>query len=277
MKGAAADWSDLALFSAVARAGALAPAARSTGVSVPTLSRRMKALEARMGRRLFLHGAQGYAPTTEGRDLLERTARMEAAAADIAAWQAAGRGPARIRVTAGTWTARHLAANLPAFWTPDAAWLPEFVHCNIDMDIARREVDIGIRNRRPSQPWLAGRRTGTTTHAAYAANAGVTAWIGASHETRALPSETWVAETHGDSIVTTANDPALRLILAQAGIGRVVLPTFVGDTAPGLVRVSDIIAELTREVWLVCHHEARHDAPIRAALDAIGGFLDRDG
>lgn len=268
-----ADWSDIALFAAVARAGALAPAAAATRASVPTLSRRMKALEARLGRRLFLHGAQGYAPTAEGRALLARAERMEAAAAEIDAWSARGSAPARVRVTAGTWTGLRLAAHLPEYRAGDASWAPDFVHCNLDMDVARREVDIGVRNRRPAQPWLAGRRVGTTFHAAYATGHDVEGWIGGSEETAALPSERWLAEGHGGEIVATANEPTLRAAMAEAGLGRVVLPTWVGDARAGLSRVSGVIEALTAEEWIVAHHEARHDPPIRAALDAIGGWL----
>lgn len=269
------NWQDLALFAAVARAGALARAAEETGVSVPTLSRRMKALEGRLGRRLFLHGAQGYAVTADGRELLSRAERMEAAAAEVESWQARGGGPVRVRITCGTWTAERLARSLAEWWSPDAGWSPDFVHCNLDMDVARREVDIGVRNRRPSQPWLAGRRTGSTHYAAYAAAPEVSGWIGGSREAAPLPSERWIAETHPEGIVATANDPRLRLALAEQGLGRIVLPVWAGDGQPGLMRVSDVIEPLTSEEWIVSHHEARHDPPIRAALNAIGDFLSR--
>ncbi|WP_299149828.1 LysR family transcriptional regulator [uncultured Tateyamaria sp.] len=263
------DWTDFGLFTAVARAGTLAGAARETGLSQATLSRRMTALEQRTGRRLFVHGASGYTPTAEGRALLERAKRMEAAARDIAHWSAAQSGPPRVRVSAGTWTSEFLARILTAYWTPDSAWTPEFVSCNLDMDIERREVDIGVRNRRPNHPWLAGRRTGTVQHAVYATSPDITGWIGPSDDTANLPSEAWTVANHGDQMVAVSNDPQIRMALARGSIGRVVLPTFAGDAVPNLVRVSDIIDALTCEEWLVCHQDTRHDPAIRAALDAI--------
>ncbi|MEM7711281.1 MAG: LysR family transcriptional regulator, partial [Pseudomonadota bacterium] len=264
-------WNDLALFAAVARTGTLARAAAQTGTSNATLSRRMTALEARLGRRLFRHGVHGYAVTEDGRALLARTERMEEAAADITQWRAAGAGPVRVRISAGTWTSQAIAADVARYWSPDAPWIPELVHCDRDMDIARREVDIGIRNRRPDQPWLAGRRTATVRYAAYGLD-GAGGWIGVSFDAAQTPSGRWLAETHGGEIVTSVNDPRWALALARAGLGRVVLPEFIGDES-GLPRIGDSIDALTHEEWLVCHHEARHEPAIRAALDALATYL----
>ncbi|WP_415920316.1 LysR family transcriptional regulator [Tateyamaria sp. SN6-1] len=269
------DWTDFGLFAAVARNGALSGAARETGLSQATLSRRMTALEQRLGRRLFVHGASGYTPTAEGRDLLERAKKMEAAARDIAQWNAGRAGPPRVRVSAGTWTTDYLARNVTAFWSAQDPWQPEFVNCNLDMDIERREVDIGVRNRRPTHPWLAGRRTGVVEHAVFALNDDITGWIGPSDDTSTLPSEAWTLTHHGADIVAFSNDPQVRGALACAGVGRVVLPTFAGHALPGLQQVSGIIEALTSEEWLVCHQDTRHDPPIRAALDALAGMLSQ--
>lgn len=268
------DWNDLAYFSAIARAGGLSRASRELGVSPATLSRRMKAFEVALGRRLFLHGADGYALTADGRDLAQRTGGMENAAQKIALWRDEA-GPVCVRISAGTWTALDLAERLSDYWSPKASWLPEFMYCDLDLDIARREVDIGVRNRRPDQPWVARRQIGWVDYAVYAANPGVEGWIGPSWDTPATPSIRWVRERHGDRIVTKANSPHLAAALARAGIGRVVLPMFIGARAVGLERLSEPIEELRSEQWLVSHHDARSEPPIRAALDAIGGYLSR--
>ena len=267
------NWDDLACFCVVARTANLTHAGRETGLSAATLGRRMKALEAQLGRRLFRHGTEGYTPTSEGRALLARASRMEAAAADITQWQTETKGPVRVRLSAGSWTSLYLADHLHGFWQPGAVWLPEFVFCNQDMDIARRDVDIGIRNRRPAQPWLAGRKTRQVTYAAYGRDGQTTGWIGANQDAIVTPSLAWVAHEHGGEIVTGVNDPRLGLSLAQQGVGRIVLPCFAGDIMPGLRRLSPPIAALEHEEWLVSHQDTRHDPPIRAALDAIAAFL----
>ena len=263
------DWTDFGLFAAVARSGSLAGAARETGLSQATLSRRMTALEQRTGRRLFMHGASGYTPTAEGRGLLERAKKMEAAARDIAHWSAAQSGPPRVRISAGTWTSERLARTLTDYWSPAASWTPEFVSCNRDLDIARREVDIGVRNRRPTHPWLAGRRTGLVEHAAFALSEDIKGWIGPSDDTSSLPSEAWTITHHRADIVAVSNEPTIRLALARGGIGRIILPIFATACVPELIQVSPVIDTLTSEEWLVCHQDTRHDPAIRAALDAL--------
>ena len=270
-------WDDYAYFAAVARTGGLMRAAEATGASPATLSRRMRALEARLGRRLFRHGREGYALTADGRALAERTGPMEAAAVDILHWRAAAAGPVPVRISAGTWTALDLAANLARYWAPDHPWVPEFVHCDLRMDLARREIDVGVRNARPDQPWLAGRRTGRVAYAAYATSRAVSTWIGPSHDADPTPSGRWVSMHHAGAIGPRANTPRLAAEMARTGAGRVVLPTFVGDAMAPLVRVSDPIEALASEEWLVSHQDGRHEPAIRAALDALAGWLAARG
>ena len=86
---------DLALFLAVADAGALGGAARSTGTSLPTLSRRMTELERRTGERLFLRGRRRYALTAEGRRLAEEMRGLREVRARLDRWLGSGDGAAR--------------------------------------------------------------------------------------------------------------------------------------------------------------------------------------
>lgn len=266
-------WNDLAYFSAIARTGGLTRASQEVGVSPATLSRRMKTFEATLGRRLFHHGAEGYALTADGEALAERTRGMEDAARQVALWRDERNGPVCVRISAGTWTAFDLANRLSEYWSPDDCWLPEFMYCDLDLDIARREVDIGIRYSRPDQPWVARQQIGWADYAVYAADEAVEGWIGPSWDSVITPSIRWVLDNHGDQIVTKSNSPHLAVTLARAGIGRVVLPIFIGERKDGLVRVSDPINELRCEQWLVSHHDARNEPPIRAALSAISGYL----
>lgn len=266
-------WDDLALFAAVARAGTLTAAAELCESSPATLSRRMKALEQSMGRALFLHGSDGYALTADGRELLQRAGRMEAAAADIEVWRSRGPGKRSVRISAGTWTSKLLARGFSDIWQPDFDWVPEFVSGELFQDIARRQVDIGIRNQRPDQPWLAGRKTGAVAFATFAITPNVTGWIGAGGDRATTPTARWLQANHSDEIVTRANDAVMAIAMAKAGIGRVILPTFMAAMVAPLMQVGPPIEALEHDQWLVCHHEGRHEPAVRHALEALAAFL----
>ncbi|MEM9031161.1 MAG: LysR family transcriptional regulator [Pseudomonadota bacterium] len=263
---------DLVLFLAVADAGGLAGASRATGAAVPTLGRRMAALERDLGHRLFSRGKRGYALTLEGRMLLADAEPLRAVAGQLQGLARRRRGTPRVRITAGLWTTRFLAREVMSFWRPNDPWIPEFLASNADLDIARRAADIGVRNRRPTQSWLAGRRTGRIDFAVYGRAEGVPGYI-ATSEAASTPSERWLQSEHGEEIATYASDARVALDLALAGVGRIVMPVFAGEAEPGLARLGPPIAALAHEEWLVCHHDGRHDPPVRAALDALSQLL----
>lgn len=261
---------DLILFVQVAQSGGLAGAARESGISTPTLSRKMQALEQDLGRHLFLRGPRGYGLTSDGRALLEDLADLIPLKTRLSQILRRDQTP-EVRITAGSWTAAFLARRISA----QPAWAPAFVEATARLDIARRGADIGIRNQRPDQPWLAARRTRQISYRVYATSPAVQGFVALSQDAAQPPSARWLRDHHGDDICATAGSARLQADLALAGAGRVVLPCFAAADLPGLQPVSDPIAELAHEEWLVSHHEARHDPPVRAALDQIAMILTK--
>ncbi|MEM7719311.1 MAG: LysR family transcriptional regulator [Pseudomonadota bacterium] len=265
---------DLTLFLAVCEAGGLAGAASATGQSAPTLSRKMTSLEQKTRRRLFLRGNQGFALTAEGRALRDEAQELAGLSRRLSRWTDDD-APVRVRITAGTWTSHWFARHINAIWSRDAGWVPEFLSSNAPLDISRREADIGIRNRRPEQSWLAGRRLRAIEFAEYGADETVAGYVTIAPALASTPSTRWVHQQRGDAIVTTVNDMRVAVDLAAGGMARVVLPTFAADEISSLSRLSGSIDELTHEEWLVTHHEARHDPPVRRAIDALTRFIER--
>ena len=104
-------WSDLHLFLAVARAGGLSPAARTTGRSAATLGRRMYALERMLGRELFVRHDRGYEMTPDGRRLMASLTEVEARIVRLTAAPRESERPL-VKVSAGTWTTLHLLTRL---------------------------------------------------------------------------------------------------------------------------------------------------------------------
>jgi len=263
---------DLALFVQVAEAGGLAGAARVSGVSVPTLSRKMQSLERQLGRTLFHRGARGYSLTVDGRSVLDQVAELGSLKVRLAR-SLAMPAIADVRITAGGWTSAYLARRMGQVWSEQSNWRPVFMEATARLDIARRGADIGIRNKRPDQNWLAARCTGRIEYAAFAVSDRIQGFLALSQSEVQTPSTTWVRDHHADEIVTTAGTSRLLADLAVAGLGRVVLPCFAANDLSGLQQVGPVIDALTHEEWLVSHHEARHDAPVRAALEALAKIL----
>lgn len=263
---------DYALFLAVADAGGLSGAEKATGTSLPTLSRRMAELERTLGKRLFERGPRGYTLTAEGRALQQEAEPLREAASRLHRFQSTETAP-EVRITAGGWTTRYVARHLSQIWTPESPWRPALLASNTNVDIARREADIGIRNRRPEQSWLAGRKLAQITYAEFAAHPRVTGYVTLNAGQATTPSERWLRATHPDQIIATASDARSASDMALAGVGRAILPCFAGRDIMGLMQVSPEIDALTHDEWLVTHHDARHDPPVRAALEALAGLL----
>ena len=72
------NWDDLRIFLALARGGTLTTAAKALGVSHPTVSRRVQALEKQIGARLFDRLPDRFVPTGAGEELLAAYQGFEA-------------------------------------------------------------------------------------------------------------------------------------------------------------------------------------------------------
>jgi DNA-binding transcriptional LysR family regulator len=73
------DWNDVRIFLAVSESGSLNSAAKSLGITQPTISRRMEDLEYRLGARLFNRSPRGVSLTDAGslvRNLASSMARF---------------------------------------------------------------------------------------------------------------------------------------------------------------------------------------------------------
>ncbi len=258
------DWDDLRLFLAVARHGGLAAASATTGKSPPTLGRRMLALERATGQELFKRLPRGYVLTEQGQAFLGRVMALEAQIDPMTKSETR----AVVKISAGTWMTQVLCQHAQAIMGDDDIAL-RFIAADHDLDIARREAVIGIRNRRPDQIGLACRRVGQVEFAVYALDKSPRPWVRVMGKT---PSALWVAgQTDVAELEVTTSRNALDLALA--GVGQAVLPTFIADGMP-LVRVSDLISELSHDQWLVSHHEDRFEPPVRRTLDRLAGVLE---
>ncbi len=141
-----------------------------------------------------------------------------------------------------------------------------FISAEAVLDIPHRQTVIGVRNRRPTEEALAGRKLADVAFAPFAAPGAPQLWIKVIADT---PSARWLEGSIGDDALCEVVAPRNSLDLALAGKGVAVLPTFVGDKQPGLRRVGGTIAELAHEQWLATHQDDRHLPEVRRAIDRL--------
>lgn len=272
------SWDDLRVFLDVARLGGLSAATQKTGLSAATLGRRVTALERQVGEALFVRSQSGYRLTPSGEEVLQRAEEVETAMLALRRWKEGAIGERIVRVAAGPWTSAFLSRHIEAIWSVQDRFGVELVTASQKVDIGRRHADIGIRNQRPTEQWLAGRLIGKVAYALYARPqliSGVAAgyFVGLAGEGGQTHSARWLHARHGDRIAVRGNDAMSVLELVAAGAGISVFPCFLGDADPRLARMAGPIAELETEQWLVCHHEERHSPAVRTVTDRIADLM----
>lgn len=276
------SWDDLRLFLDVARLGGLSAATETTKLSAATLGRRVASLERQVGEPLFHRSQTGYRLTHAGEDLLARAEDVEAAMLSLKRWKEGAVGDRVVRLSAGSWTSTFVAGHIGSIWTVEDRFGLELVTANQKVDIGRRNADLGIRNQRPTEQWLAGRLIGKVAYAIYSGRElinGIKAgyFVGIAGEAGQTRSARWIEARHGDRIAVRGNDAiSVRELVANCA-GLSVFPCFVGDSDKRLVRVAPVIAELETDQWLVSHHEERHEPAVHAVAERIAALMRRHG
>ncbi len=284
----ALGWDDLRAFLEVARRGTLPEAARVLGISPATAGRRVQRLEEALGAPLFDRLPNRLALTRLGQELAEVGTAMRQGAAAVAQRASLRMAPAGapVRVTATGSMSLFLAANARRLTELAAA---EGVAVSVTatraaLDMAGGEADVALRMRRlPECGPLAGRRLGRVAFAVYAArclwdkmgqpgndwrSVGV---VGLTETARSPSQSQWldeVAAACGATIRLRFGDVAMRHRAVRDGAGTSLLPCFLGDCDPALVRLLPPPPKLTEDVYLLMHE--RRSRAVRAVADALG-------
>ena len=285
------DWDDLRFFLAVARGGSLSGAARLLGVNHSTVSRRLAAFEDQLDVRLFERSANGYEPTSTGRQLLDSAERMEEelAALDRRLLGQDTRLSGSLRIATADLGAPFLTRSLVAFAREHPGIDLEVVADDAYANLTRREADVAFRASNAPPEHLVGRRLASIAMAAYASPAYLEGrshapddlaahdWIGWDESRRDVPTSRWLRRHHPDVRVRfRVNSPAFMLEAARAGQGVAFLACFRGDVEPGLRRVHPPIPEFDVGLWILTHEDLRSTARVRSFMDFMAEEVVRD-
>jgi DNA-binding transcriptional LysR family regulator len=286
------QWDDLRVFLAIAQAGSLRRAARVLGFGQPTVIRHLRQLEQSLGTRLFERTPDGHRLTKGGQHLMPMAQTMAEAATAIDRRRMAfgDDGGGVVRVSAGEWPARFLSPRLGSLSARHADLTVELVETHTEPDLDRREADLWIKHGLPARNHLVRVGLGTIEAAVYGATSLVDAqptartearwrtcpWVAYDAPHEYFRSMAFLMGHLGDRRPRVrANRFTLQLDAIRAGAGLGILPCFVGDSDPTLVRLTAPLAELSDNYWLLVHPDLKTVPRVRLLIDWIrGAFKD---
>jgi DNA-binding transcriptional LysR family regulator len=129
----------------------------------------------------------------------------------------------------------------------------------------------------PDDGDLVARRLGRIAFAVYAASAECAAVI-VPPEDPNLSLQAALIERfrQGRPVAARIGDMPIRYQATKAGLGAAVLPCWLGDSDPALVRVLAPPAEMVEDVHLVVHRRNRERAGVARAVDALAALFKRE-
>ncbi len=281
------DWNDLGSFVAVAETGSTLSAARVLRVSQTTIARRIAALEAVLELSLFERRQAGYVLTPTGEALLDHARSVQEAAVRFGEAAAA-----HARDVSGTVRLTLMEIYAVSVLGPILRDLHD-AHPGITIELDTSEVlrdlgtgvaDIALRSvKEVSGAGLVGRRIAPdpwTVYCSrdYAERHGVPRtreemarhpFIGGGGGVW-KPYRAWLQRHDLEDTVIMRHDTGAGLLAGvRAGLGLTILPSFIADREPDLVRCIPPINDDPSSLWLLTHERLRHVPRVRATMDFL--------
>jgi DNA-binding transcriptional LysR family regulator len=283
------DWNDLRYFLALARLGSVRAAGAALGVSHSTVVRRVDALESELRTRLFDRHRDGFVLTDAGERMMPAAVRVEDEVCALTRG-AAGHDESLSGTVHLTCCDEYVAGQILEDLRP---WCDQHPSVEIAVttdsrpfNLAKGEADLAVRAlpRDTTPPeYLAGRRLAPIVCVNF---------VGAAHVERLDPrggAARWLTiedRRQLEPLVREGSYPGLPMwgafsslhLLVRAaieGLGLVILPTYVGDAEPGLVRLPEADARHVADIWLLYHPDLRDNARVQAVRGVIREGFER--
>lgn len=281
-----AHWDDLKTVMHLVRGGSLSNAADALGVSYTTVARRVKRAEDDLGIQLFDRMADGYQATEAGEVVARKAAAMETEELDllrnlVGAEQVIS-GPLTI-------TAPQLLCSthlIPVFKEFSEKYPEVELHIRSDsalLDLNRREADIAIRVSDAPGDSLTGRVLARQESLPFA-NA---EWADRIAENTNVPVpwiipervpprfKKYIPEIPEENVVLRTDDTTTMIEAARAGMGVVMLPTFLGRHWSDLQELDICAAIPFPDVWAVAHRDIWRSARVAAFREILVPYFKK--
>jgi DNA-binding transcriptional LysR family regulator len=283
------NWDDHRYFLAIARERTLTAAGRTLGVSQPTVSRRLGALETKMKVRLFDRTRHGYELTAVGMDLFNTVQQVEEDLAE-ANRKIYGKdqdltGELRITCTEILLNG-YLSPHLWKFLGHNPGIELSVMCTRSQLSLSRNDADLALRFTKTPPETLVGRRLAPVAYAVYAARGSggdrFTAanqtdwdWIGMVDE---MYNQLFVGSTlPDDRFKHRVDSMAAMQSMVRNGLGVAVLPCYVADRDEHLRRAEqDRLFDMNLDLWILYPPDIRSVYRVRLFADFIIDLIVAD-
>lgn len=281
------NWDDLKFFLAVCRTGSVRAAAQLLGVNHATVSRRINSFELSLGQRLFDRSAKGYVRTKLGDEIFNEASYLEDRLNTVER-KIAGKDEnlaGDIRITMPDLLAQKLfMPAIAEFCRLYPAVELDFAMTNEPLNLANREADVAIRVCSDPPEYLIGRKLAEMHRAPYVAKSSCPKvidsdfearfnWIGWTDKVR-RPVGKLARDYPRFSSKHKLGDTFLQAQFCALGMGVSILPCFVGDPDPALVRIPPYSTDTRHDIWILSHPDLRKNAKIQAFVRHITEFSE---
>lgn len=277
------SWDQLRILKAVLESGSLSGAARRLGVSQPTVSRQVHALEDALGKSLVETTSLGVAPTAHALSLTSKLDAMTGAAREIFTGEADPDEMRAVRISCGPWISTFLCQNASALVDDDDSCRVEIVSTTDFVDVSRREAEIAIRNKRPRGANLQSKPLPSVAFAAYGARSLVEGkneafddrrfksfrWAGLTQDRDHYSSSRWLAQRLKVEPSARCSSSTHLLHCVESGHFLAMLPCFAAGVRPNLCRVSEPVVLDMSSLWMVYADDMPRRPPVRFIANRI--------
>ena len=287
------DWNRARAFLVTAEEGSLSAAARALGMTQPTLSRQVDALEDELSLVLFERAGRGLILTPSGLELLEHVRGMGEAASRVSR-AASGQSQSIEGSICIAASEAYSAFVLPPIIQKLRQEYPgisiEIVASNASSDLLRREADIAIRHVASSQPDLITKKIRDDEGYFYAAHSYL-AKMGNPQSFSDLHTADFLAFSNNEPMMNVFNAMGLQVTktnfpiicdnhlvqwqLVKQGVGIGGITNDIGDAEPLVCRILPDMSPIIVPMWLATHRELNKSKRVRTVFDFLVAELSR--
>jgi DNA-binding transcriptional LysR family regulator len=287
------SWDDLRIFLELSRHSSLHAASIRIGVDHATVCRHLARVEAMTGLKLVDRKKSGVHIRPEAVELLRHIEHMELHAQML--YQAAdvhNQGVKLVRIaTMEGLASGYIAPRLPRLQASHPNIRIELVSTQLAIDVAKREADIFIGFFEPQSKLLRSRKIGEFALHLYCSDAYIQKkgmprshdelfdheYVGYIKELLSIESVKWLEELVPDPHITFhSNSIVAQRAAAIAGMGIVMLPTFVAKGIKELKPILPNAFSVRRGVWLSVGTDPEFLSPIRAVTRFLEEHFQED-